>query len=284
MEQQMRGRRGTNRYSGSYSSSGSSSGGGLQTIVKYMFYMSVAALTLFVTLVFINYTTYPVFSFSVGDEGIVPLPLPTSVQTVYPAAIPTYDVSMNFVDVQPYSYSLSFDAFIQSEFAFSDTFPRVVLYRAQAPLTSKAFASSNTLADLKNKLIPNSNLIVYIDPHLNNMYCAVKLQPTDAKVTTYATAGPIQNLPIRSPFRVTLVFDTNFIEVYVDGKLESTTPFTGTPVAIDGSNAFYGPPQLVASAIKISNINYYSMMLSPKTIRILATQPAMNTGIFNAAA
>ena len=283
MEQQMHGRRGTNRYSSSgYSSSDSSSG--LQTAVKYLFYMSVAALTLFVTLVFINYTTYPVFSFSVGGDGIVPMPLPTAVQTVYPAAIPTYDVSMNFVDVQPYSYSLSFDAFIQSEFAFSDTFPRVVLYRAQAPLTSKAFASSNTLADLKNKLIPNSNLIVYIDPHLNNLYCAIKLQPTDTGVITYTTAGPIQNLPIRSPFRVTLVFDTKFIEVYVDGKLENTTPFTGTPVAIDGSNAFYGPPQLVASAIKISNINYYSMMLSPKSIRILATQPAMNTGIFNAAA
>ena len=56
MEQQMQGRRATNRYNSS-SSYSSSSGGGLQTAVKYLFYMSVAALTLFVTLVFINYTT-----------------------------------------------------------------------------------------------------------------------------------------------------------------------------------------------------------------------------------
>jgi len=192
------------------------------------------------------------------------------------STIAQYDTPLKFNAMVAYGYSLSVDVYLQSEFAINDTYPRVVLYRAATPINALAFPSSGTLSSLQN-LIPNSNIIVYIDPLVNNLY--VMIQTGDG---TSQTTNAITNIPIRSPFRMTIVLDSSFVEVYIDGKMEQTMPLKNAPIATDPTNAFYGPPQLVASAMKITNVNYYSMLLSPKTIRVLATQPAINTTIFTA--
>ena len=268
--------RGRSYSSSSIASSFSTVKGAADTLSRGVFYLAVGALILFVSLVFINYTTYPIFSFSAGSDGIVSMPLPSSVQTMNASTIPPYDTPLKFNAMVAYGYSLSVDVYLQSEFAINDTYPRVVLYRAATPINALAFPSSGTLSSLQD-LIPNSNIIVYIDPLVNNLY--VMIQTGDG---TSQTTNAITNIPIRSPFRMTIVLDSSFVEVYIDGKMEQTMPLKNAPIATDPTNAFYGPPQLVASAMKITNVNYYSMLLSPKTIRVLATQPAINTTIFTA--
>lgn len=251
------------------------------TFTKYTFYATVVALILFVGLVFINFTMYPVFSFTIDGGGIVSMPLPSSVQNENPSSIPTYDSALKFNGVGAYGYSISMDVFIQSEFAVNDTYPRVVFYRSATPLTATAFPSSSTLADLQ-RLIPNSNIIAYIDPLVNNLYVMIQTQ-TGSSTSNYVTTDAIKNLPIRNPFRLTVVLDSAFVEVYVNGKMETTMPLSSAPVPTQPTAPFYGPPQLIASALKISNVSYYSMLLSPKSIRVLATYPPVNAGIFNAA-
>jgi hypothetical protein len=222
---------------------------------------------------------YPIFSFSVGADGIVSMPLPSSVQTLNPSSIPPYDTALKFNGLTPYGYTVSADVYIQSEFAMNDMYPRVVLYRATRPINSVDFPpSTGTLASLQD-IIPDSNIIVYIDPLVNNLYVMIR---TDK--TTQQTTEPIKNIPVRSPFRLTIALDSGFVEVYINGKMEQTMPLHTAPIRTDSTHTFYGPPQAIASAIKISNINYYSLMLPPKTIRVLATQPPVNTAIFSAAA
>jgi hypothetical protein len=267
---------------GSSSSGGPSFSMGIGTVngaSRALFYISVAALVIFVGLVFIHYTMYPIFSFSVGADGIVSMPLPSSVQTLNPSTIPPYDTAFKFDGLTSYGYTLSADVYIQSEFAMNDMYPRVVLYRATTPINSVEFPpSTGTLGTLQD-IIPSSNIIVYIDPLINNLYVMIR---TDK--TTQQTTEPIKNIPVRKAFRLTIALDSGFVEVYIDGKMEQTMPLLNAPITMDSTHALYGPPQAIASAIKISNINYYSLMLPPKTIRILATQPPVNTGIFAAAA
>jgi len=271
----------TRSYSGrSYTdrSSFSSVKATADTLTHGVFYLAVGALVLFVTLVFINYTTYPVFSFTAGADGIVSMPLPSSVQTMNESTIPSYDIPLKFNGIRSYGYSLSLDVCVQSEFAIKDMYPRVLLYRASTPINALAFPSSGTLSTLQ-RLIPNSNIIVYLDPLVNNLHVMIK-----TGTNTSQTTEPIKNIPIHTPFRMTIVLDSGIVEVYINGKMEQTMPLLTAPISTDPTNAFYGPPQLVSSAIKISNISYYSMLLSPKSIRVLATQPPINTGVLTASA
>jgi hypothetical protein len=89
----------------------------------------------------------------------------------------------------------------------------------------------------------------------------------------------VKNIPLQTPFRVTLVVDPNFIEVYMNGNLVITAK---TPVAseiyihpgdgVSGTN-FMGPPDF-SSYCKVGNITYWNQVLPAKSIRLLCSTPA----------
>ncbi len=89
----------------------------------------------------------------------------------------------------------------------------------------------------------------------------------------------VQNVPLNTPFRVTLAVDPNFIEIYINGDLVVTakTP-DGSELYVypsDGASAinFMGPPDF-SPYCKVGNISYWNQVLRAKSIRLFSSKPA----------
>ena len=121
--------------------------------------------------------------------------------------------------------------------------------------------------------VKQNGWITTLGPTGNYVTGVVPADKQDAATIT------IKNIPLQTPFRVTLVVDPNFIEVYMNGNLVVTAK---TPVAsevyihpgdgVSGIN-FMGPPDF-SSYCKVGNITYWNQVLPAKSIRLLSSTPA----------
>ena len=236
------------------------------TIFKYLFFFSVIAFVICLVLVILHMMGVPVFSFVAGDGGIITVQVPTTKQTAFTTAPISSDLSCNFINVLPVQYTLSFDVFIKGDFITANV-PRVLLYRAPYPVTLQTSDTFNTFGTL----FSNSNIIVYADPLKNDLYVAVL--NSNSK---YIVSSPIQNVPLRAPFRITLMVSELFLEIYMNGNLKLMMPYNGRIMLSPNTSYFFGPPPIINGSIQIGNIQYWNTPLASKVIRMFAQEPANN--------
>jgi len=211
----------------------------------------------------------PIFSFTPGDAGLIQVPVPVTIQSAFTKVPISSDLSCNFVGVTSTQFTLSFDTFIIGDFVTTGV-PRVLLYRSPYPVS---LTSNDTVGTLPT-LFSNSNIVVYIDPLTNDLY--VSVLKTDS---TYLTSDPIKNVPLRVPFRVTLVVSDNFLEVYLNGNLQHMMAFNGEIITSPSSNYFFGPPPLANQSVHVGNIQYLNAVLTSQVVRLNAQKP-FNSSLF----
>lgn len=238
-----------------------------QLALKYTFVGSAILFIVCLISIALHFMGVPIFSFVAGDSGIISIPVPTTIQTSFAKSPITSDISCNFVGIPSTGYTISFDTFLQSDFITTGV-PRVILYRASSPVSLKSNDKINSLSTI----FGNSNILVYMDPLTNDLYVSALKQDS-----TYATTQPIKNVPLRSPFRITLVISDNFLEVYLNGDLKQMLTFNGQIVSSPSSAYFFGPPPIVNQSIKVGNIQAYNSVLSSKIVRMYGQQPISNT-------
>lgn len=238
-------------------------------------------LTIFITviiLVIIHYTLFPILSFIPGDGGLVSVPIMTDRQLMFTQAPALSDISANFVNLEPYNYTLGADVYLNGSFQASDM-PRVVLYRAKAPNTSL-----NT-ADTKDKLLqrfPDTNFIVWLDPIKNDIFVSVVTGDYSSTSSTFGnlrlqTTRPIENVPIRKVFRITLVFTEKFVEVYKDGLLEQSMSFNNTPISAPDNSYIFPTPEKALGSVMASNVAYWRRTLTSGEARKYGTPISTET-------
>jgi hypothetical protein len=250
------------------------SNGFVNTILKYGFYTSLAALLLFLILVVVHYTITPVFSFTVGD-GIITIPTTQDSQSAFTASVATVDISANFVNPASCVFTIIFDIFLQGDFK-STTAPRVLTYRSPTAVDIDTSPDAFTPELDLPGMFPNTNFIVWIDPEKNDLYAGVVTQePNEASVIT--VSEPVKNVPIRSPFRATFTLSPNFMEIYINGRLEQTVSIVGT--VLQSQFPFFGPVKVCDQSIFIANMYYWQRILSPSEIRINGANIA--SSVFN---
>ena len=89
----------------------------------------------------------------------------------------------------------------------------------------------------------------------------------------------IQNVPLQTPFRITLAIDPNFIEMYMNGNLVKTAKIPAKTelyvYSVDEFSKinFMGPPDF-SSFCKVGNIKYWDKVLPAKSIRVFSSTPA----------
>jgi hypothetical protein len=231
--------------------------------LKWALYASGICLLLFIVLMTIHFTIRPIFSFLPGDGGTISMPTATTEQLAFSKGPASVDVSCNIINIVSKNYTLSLDVFLSSGF-YTTSVPRVLLYLSDKQIT---MAGTDTTDSLLSRF-PSTNVFIWVDSMKNDLY--VTAVGVDPKGTSHLlNSKPIENVPLRDPFRITIVVATGFIEIYMNGELVQTMNL-GYPLKnIDGTapTYYFATPMPVFNSVQIANISYWNNILPSKSIR-----------------
>lgn len=270
----------------------------IQSVMKYIFLSSLFVTSAFLILKVFHYTSFGTFVLDPKAASVMSIVgLGPTQQSAYPvSAIGPY-VSTQFSEIKQVAYTVSFDVYLGS--SLNNGAYRVVFYNGNKTgtdtqgkyLTSQgdSAVTPTAIATIHSAVTANSgNICVYIDPVVNDMYvsyyCGTAMEATGSSGSTaplgslgWQTSKPIKNIPLGTPFRVTLAVDPNFIETYINGELLLTTKTSGVTelYAYPGSppTNFFGSPEFSTSC-RTGNFNYWDAILPPKSVHIYSSSPA----------
>ena len=242
-------------------------------ILSVIFYGTLITFVLLIILLIIHYTVYPVFSFLPGDPGIIPIPLPSDKQSDFTKSPAGNDISGGFKNVVPCGYTISMDLYLTNKFIEQDPAPRIIFYNSIRPI-------STVVTDISGAptAFPQANLIVWLDPIVNDLYASVITKGATDSISSIQTTKAIKNVPMKSPFRVTYVYDQNFLEVYMNGYLETSMTFKNKPRGSSSSAPFYFGHMSSRSTCLVGNVNYWARELASR--EVLASGAPQSTVAF----
>jgi hypothetical protein len=238
------------------------------TAITYLFYLSAAVFFIFLLLVFVHFTITPVFSLSPYDKGIIGISTSQDKETAWTDAPATNTMKTTILNPKSCDYTISFDVLVPATYQ-PITAPRVLFYRSA---TEVAMLASAKTSDLKS-IFPTTNILAYIDSSKNDLNVYV-MTTSDAAASVFTSEPlpPIRNIPQGTPFRLSIAFMPNYIEVYIDGKLNATTIIKGTPVRTE--TQFWPPPASVASAVQVGKFYYWPRALMASELQSLVSTSA----------
>jgi hypothetical protein len=242
-------------------------------ILSYIFYGSLVVLAVFIILFIIHFTVYPIFSFKPGDPGIVSVPTSSDKQVDFTKAPAGNDISGQFTKIVPCGYTISMDLYLTGQFV-QQTAPRIIMYNAMSRVTT-----SPTKTNLATTF-PQANLVLWLDPALNDLYASVITLDTSGGTPSVQTTKPIVNVPMKSPFRVTYVYDQRFLEVYLNGYMETSMSFQHSPRGLSSAAPFFFGHLTSRSSCLVGNVAYWPRELSSREVTADGT-PKSTVAFFN---
>ena len=246
------------------------------TALTLLFYTSITVFILFLVLVFIHYTMYPIFSFSADEEGIISIPTASEQQNAFHGVVATSDMSANIVAISDTNYTVSFDVYLSGDF-FVTKAPRTLLYRAA---TRVVVGSDDTVTNILTKY-SDSNILLWVDPEKNDLFVSAMTSSNGGPKGIETLPTPVKNIPIRKVFRLTVVYTDRFMEVYINGRLETSMPLRGKPVSQAASHAFFPPPSHVSGSVKVANMSFWPRPLRAREVKSLAGTPMADAPLFS---
>jgi hypothetical protein len=234
---------------------------GFLTYAKYGAFILFVA---FIVLIVIHYAFTPIFNLSPGDGGVIPLGMGSSdSQLIWTDEPPSAGTKSNFNNLLPCGFTLQMDLFIDRNLQLSNT-ERVALYRASKPVVP-----DTTGAKMIFQNYPETNLIVYLQNDTNDLVVSAVTQ--DSSKTYIESAPTVLNAPLRQPFRLTIVYLPNLLEVYVNGRFRGSRVLKNQP--LNTIAQFYPSPDAFQSTIKVMNLSYWNRPLLAR--EIANTAPAL---------
>ena len=254
----------TSSYTNTFNSSTSSFAGP----INVTYYIGMILIVLFVILLVVHYTgIYPVFSFMEGDGGYIPIVRTNDAQIVWTDGPARADLSGNVIKILPCSFTVQQDIYLENETTIGSK-RRVFFYRSRNYIPNDGSSPIN----IENLIssYPDSNLLMYLLPNTNDLVVSAVTKDKDNK--KYLESAPtILNVPIRKPFRLTVVFLPQVLEVYMNGKLFGTKTLNYPP--IQTSSNFWGPPDVFRGTVRTMNFAYWDRPLT--AMEVLKTPPAL---------
>jgi hypothetical protein len=249
-------------------------------LISSLFYGSILFFVLFLVLVFIHFTVYPIFSFSPNDDGIIPIPTISDRQIAFTKSPAASDLSANFIDVPACTYTVGMDVFLSGNFQASNL-PRVLLYRAIGSNVSPP--QTDRVANLVSRF-PDSNILVWLDAMKNDLMVSI-VTSSDGTATTrkLETTEAVENVPVKKVFRVTVVYTQQFVEIYINGKLEKSMALKNSPITVSNKAAFFPVISSIGPNVLISNLAFWSRALSAREVRAYGA-PISNDAFFSKSA
>lgn len=243
-----------------------------------LFSISLAMFIVFLMLFFVNATLYPIFSFSPNQPGLVSIPTASDQQIVFTKGPAVFDVSANFIKMPACTYTIGQDVHLSGNFMLAQI-PRVILYRSEDPVHSMDTLSDITdstsdaegLEIMNSYLLnhyPDTNIIAWLDPVKNDLYVSVITLDSSSGSTdrSIQTTSAIENVPIKKSFRLAIVFTGNFVEVYINGKLEESMPIKNPLVTIPSTSNVFATVKSMQQNVLTGNVSMWPRVLTAREI------------------
>jgi len=226
-----------------YGTAATSSGYTLQVL----FYFFLYGFVLFLLLMLIHYAVRPIFQFVPGGSGIIPMSTSHDYKiywnsgsqelSVAPDSSLISDILSQHDFVENYTVSVDIYLTDLTNKSFMD---RLIFYNSVLPLVKDYSKSKPTLAE---DISANTDvaMICYIDDSTNNLLVTYFLNDTSAQPATKVQRScfPIQNIPLYTPFRLTIVYNKNIFTVYLNGVQVSQTNVANTSARQSGKHRFH---------------------------------------------
>lgn len=241
--------------SGSGSSFGSL-GASLPTVssgyaIQTLFYLFLYGFVIFLLLILIHFSVYPMFQFVPGSKGIIPISTTSDYIRYWASGQPTTVAPVATDTLNTYAfttdYTFSIDLYI-TDLSTCTGLQRLLFYSTDQPAqtaaaltTAYTAATGTSLATKFQSFSTPPQMICYVDTDTNNLLVTYFLKA--GSTTLQRSCFPIQNIPLYTPFRLTLIYNTNIFSVYLNGVQVSQTPVQGLTGA-SGNCKFY--PNTVA--------------------------------------
>ena len=216
--------------------------------LQVFFYFFLYGFVIFLLLLLIHYTVYPMFRFVPGGKGFIPVSTSTDYSQYWTKGTqplitnPAPDSTVLTDPLMSYHfdkmYTLSIDICL-TDLTKVSGIDRLIFYGS---------TNSRSLAITPNQTIPEQiastssasgvSMVCYVDPDTNNLLVTYFLK--DGTDTLQRSSFPVQNIPLYTPFRITIVYDTNIFTVYYNGMQVSQTPLFGkSPRSLGSKHSFY---------------------------------------------
>jgi hypothetical protein len=254
-------------------------------ILKTLFYLFLYAFLLFLILLLVHFTIKPVFRFMPGGVGLIPVPgqtddkvyWNTKKQPVASAMVPNEDdelAAYPFVN----NFSFSVDLYVR-RLTDTNRKNRLILYK-----------TNRRGAELGTPLPPPPENTTLVDYMADNSSMIVYLTDTnDLLVTFFSGTNPtqysspaIKNVPLYTPFRVSVVVESKTFTVYLNGKqtfqrvAPSPLSLNSSSAALTGQQRFFAPPAWADQPTKsvfVQNFHVWPRAISYP--QVLSAQPAL---------
>lgn len=243
-----------------------------------MYFFTLYIFLIFLVLTVVNYTVMPIFSFYPGSDGVFRLPGNTNDLTYWndktqpPFSDPVPKVGDKLYG-QTYVNMFSFaaDLFVR-QLENSKSTCRLILYKASAPIVSPTIDASFTADSFINYMQKQSSLIMYLT------------ETNDLMITIFSGSmqfnmAPLKNVPLNTPFRITVVVEDKMFTVYLNNKqvFQRILPgLIGLPTGVGGNQLFHFSPDWAnkpQQTVFIQNFHLWARVITYK--EILNAMPAL---------
>ena len=249
-----------------------------------LYYGSLLILVIFLIVMFVHFTIYPIVALTANDPGIIVVSGTSDRELAYknndatPSTVRNKHIPRTTLpDIC--NYTIGFDLQIAPIILSNIVpYPVVILYREAlasnpTPPLPPVSGYASAVAGSLHSVYQNTNLIVWADGTTKNIQ--VSLITTDANNQTVETSLSKEITPVftRPWIRLAIVVADSFIEVYVDGLLNSTlnTPNSLKQIHLTDFYPPVVPPDV--GGITIANMSMWPRILTSKEIRRYEATP-----------
>jgi len=248
--------------------------------IHVSYYFTLYTLLLFLVLVVVHYTITPIFSSYPGSPGVIPIPGLTNdlvywkdkKQPAFSDPVPKKNDKLygkSYVNM----FSFSIDLYVR-ELVASNANTRMILYKASVPVAEPSKIDANFDGDsFINYMKKRSSMIMYLT------------DTNDLVITFFSgsnqyNTAPIKNIPLYTPFRITLVVEDKMFTAYLNGNQVFqrlvpeliSMPSNGN----SGMQLFYSSPEWTNNprhSIYVQNFHLWSRPITYK--EVISARPAL---------
>ena len=256
-------------------------------MLRVLFYMIMYSFIAFLILILVHYTIMPVFKFTQGSKGIISIPSNTDDMVYWnlKKQPPTEDSVPKEGDVLvsyafKNNFSFSIDLYIR-RITDTNSAYRVILFKTieygqgvgNAPGSSSMNLTEPTDGDLLTYMKDKCSMVLYLT-ETNNL----ALTFFSGVNGTYYSTKEIKNIPLYTPFRVTVTVGKKTFTIYINGKqafqqVVPTEITLNTNGLTDSQQRFYSSPQFSNSPTKTVFVQNFHIW--PREITLNEIQQAL---------